>query len=151
MHAEHNNGSIFNRPPVTKRGIKFGKKELDARRDAMSSSDFLPYVSPFVKNLTNALEPVRTEEAYTFLASNRLVDTLLEAAGDPVSQTLPEDLQARITTLGFTAWVEVDHPYFVVHLLDPQGMEAAELPPYLTHDEAVAGLTQAIAVIEEGD
>jgi len=81
MHAEHNNGSIFNRPPVTKRGIRFGKAELDARRDAMNSAAFLPHVSPFVRNLTNALEPVRTEEAYTFLASHRLVNTLLAATG----------------------------------------------------------------------
>jgi len=77
MHAEHNNGSIFNRQPILKRGIRFGKEELDARRDAMSSDAFLSRVSPFVKNLTNALEPVRTEEAYIVLAGNRLMNALL--------------------------------------------------------------------------
>jgi len=80
MHAEHNNGSIFNRSPVLKLGIRFGKEELDARRDAMSSDAFLPRVSPFVRNLTNALEPVRTEEAFNRLGADRrsLATRLLE-------------------------------------------------------------------------
>lgn len=86
---------------------------------------------------------------------NDLLDPLSDALygdgdGDE-SSALPQDLQTRISALGFKAWIEADHPYFVVHFLDPHGIEAAELPPYLTHDEAVQGIAQAVAVVEEGD
>lgn len=63
LHAHHNTGSIFNRSPVVKRGIKLDKADLDARRDAMGTEAFAGHVSPFVRHLIAALEHPRAVEA----------------------------------------------------------------------------------------
>ena len=51
MHIHHNNGSIFNKPHLLKRGVRLTQADLDVRAALKSPEEFLPHVSQYVANL----------------------------------------------------------------------------------------------------
>jgi len=55
FHIHHNNGSIFNKPVLSKIGVSLDTSDLDFRRDARTAEDFVDRVSPQIKNLINAV------------------------------------------------------------------------------------------------
>lgn len=62
MHAQHNNGSIFNRPPMRKLGVRLSDADLNLRRDG-GTGELVANCSEYVKRLYKSVTRPRLSES----------------------------------------------------------------------------------------